>query len=284
MHRDTRTREREAMLSARHGGSLSTARCALRVLSLLEARPEGVRADEVAAQIGKSRSTAYDVLNAICEEGFAVHDPHRGVYFSRQQAPPSPPSLRGEAERGEPGELSLAALADELFARTHKRSYVGVLRHGAVEIVEVRGKQGMARQPGMGDRISDLAHATAMGKVVLSLLRPAAVERYLSCDLRHVAPATICEPVRLRQQLAQARRRGYAVDVEELAEGFCCIAAPVFDGDGKLRAIVGISMSPLAFETCREDLARTVCDVAATKLVAPTRAPVPATLEEVAVS
>lgn len=284
MHTNTRTMARDAILGGGHGGSLSTARCALRVLALLEARPEGVRADEVATVIGKSRSTAYYVLNAICEEGFAVHDPHRGVYSSRSQIASAPHGADGESGGGERGELSLAALADEVFARTHKRSYVGVLRHGAVEIVEVRGKQGMARQPGMGDRISDLAHATAMGKVVLSLLRPASVDRYLSGNLRQVAPATICDSERLRQQLSDARRQGYAVDVEELAEGFCCIAAPVFGRDGKLRAIVGISMSPLAFETCRDELAQTVCEVAGTKLVAPTRAPVPSTLEEVAVS
>jgi DNA-binding IclR family transcriptional regulator len=275
-----RAMNREAVLSARHGGSLSTARCALRVLALLEGRPEGVRADEVATVIGKSRSTAYDLLNAICDEGFAAHDPHRGVYHARAAAPVPP----GSGRAAEGGERSLAALADEVFARTHKRSYVGVLRNGAIEIVEVRGKQGMARQPGLGDRISDLAHATAMGKVVLSLLKQPAADRYLSYNLRQVAPATVCDPALLREQLAQTRRQGYAVDVEELAEGFCCIAAPVFGADSKLRAIVGISMTPQAFETCRDDLAETLCDVAATKLMAPLRPPVPATLEEVPVS
>jgi DNA-binding IclR family transcriptional regulator len=265
-----RAMNREAVLSARHGGSLSTARCALRVLALLEGRPEGVRADEVATVIGKSRSTAYDLLNAICDEGFAAHDPHRGVYHAREAAPVPP----GAPESG--AELTLASLADEVFARTHKRSYVGVLRNGAIEIVEVRGKQGMARQPGLGDRISDLAHATAMGKVVLSLLKQPAVDRYLSYNLRQVAPATVCDPVLLRQQLAETRQQGYAVDVEELAEGFCCIAAPVFGGDSKLRAIVGISMTPQAFETCRDELAEVLCDVAGTS--------VPATLEEVPVS
>jgi DNA-binding IclR family transcriptional regulator len=275
MNDETQTPGRDTVLNAHAGESLSTARCALRVLTLLEGRPEGVRAEEVMASIGKSRSTAYYVLNAICDEGFAVHDPHRGVYRSRQQR------VAGTAERGE---RSLAELADELFARTHKRSYVGVLRRGAIEIVEVRGKQGMARQPGLGDRISDLAHATAMGKVVLSLLRPAALDRYLACDLRQVARATLCDPQRLREQLADVRRRGWAVDVEELADGFCCIAAPAFGADGKLRAVVGISMSPLAFEACRDELARTVCDVVGASFAPPAPASGPTTLEEVGVS
>ncbi len=59
--------------------SLSTARSVLRVLALLVQRPAGIRADEVAAEIGKSVSTAYYLLTSLCDEGFAVHE-SKGVY------------------------------------------------------------------------------------------------------------------------------------------------------------------------------------------------------------
>src|ERR687893_101183 len=58
---------------------LSTARAALRVAWLLALRPEGVRADEVAEMLGKSVSTAYNVLASLCEEGVAVRHPG-GLY------------------------------------------------------------------------------------------------------------------------------------------------------------------------------------------------------------
>jgi acetyl-CoA synthetase len=258
--------EAGAPIAERHGGTLTTARSALQVLALLQDRPDGVRAEEVASAIGKSLSTAYYLLRALCEEGFAVHDDKGGTY--RAEA-------RRAADPGTPGaaparELSLAALADELFARTHKRSYVGVLDGGAIEIVEVRGRQGLPRLPGMGDRISDAAHASAMGKVVLSLMRPVAVDRYVARGLRVVAPATITDPAVLRAQLEQARRDGFAVDVEELAPDFCCVAAPVFGREGGLRAIAGISMSLRAFEESLDVLSRAVREVAATKLALPT--------------
>lgn len=177
--------------TARGRGNLTTARCALQALALLESSPEGVRAEAVAAAVGKSISTAYYLLRALCEEGFAVHDAGRGVYRAAIHGIESQTSDGTGASGDRPGdrrrELSLAALADELFAHTRKRSYVGVLRHGAVEIVEVRGRQGLPRQPGLGDRISDAAHATGMGKVVLSLMRPVAVDRYVERGLREFA-------------------------------------------------------------------------------------------------
>lgn len=250
----------------RQGGSLTTARSALQALALLQESPDGVRAEEVAAAIGKSRSTAYYLLRALCEEGFATHDGHGGLF----RAEPRGPAGGADAPPAAPArELSLAALADELFSRTHKRSYIGVLDGGAIEIVEVRGRQGLPRLPGMGDRISDAAHASAMGKVVLSLMREVAVDRYVARGLKVVAPATVTDPAVLRAQLAQARRDGFATDVEELAEDFCCVAAPVFGQDGGLRAVAGISMSRRAFEESLDVLSRAVREVAGTKLTIP---------------
>lgn len=265
--------ESGAPIAERHGGTLTTARSALQVLALLQERPDGVRAEEVASAIGKSLSTAYYLLRALCEEGFAAHDGRGGVYRAELRTAP----VEGAVQSAPARELSLAALADELFARTHKRSYVGVLDGGAIEIVEVRGRQGLPRLPGMGDRISDAAHASAMGKVVLSLMRPVAVERYISRGLRQVAPASITDPETIRAQLEQARRDGYATDVEELAPDFCCVAAPVFTRDGGLRAIAGISMSLRAFEESLDVLQRAVREVAGTKLHVPARPARPAT-------
>lgn len=250
--------EADEPLAERHGGTLTTARSALQALALLQERTDGVRADEVASEIGKSLATAAYLLRALCDEGFATRDASGGVYRARPRTASAAPAAARE--------LSLAALADELFARTHKRSYVGVLDGGAIEIVEVRGRQGLPRLPGMGDRISDAAHASAMGKVVLSLMRPVAVERYLSRGLRQVAPASITDPVTIRAQLEQARHDGYATDVEELAPDFCCVAAPVFNHGGGLRAVAGISMSLRAFEESLDVLQRGVREVAATKL------------------
>ena len=62
-----------------HQRGLSTARAALRVTWLLARAPEGVRADQVAETLGKSVSTAYNLLASLCEEGVAVHH-SGGVY------------------------------------------------------------------------------------------------------------------------------------------------------------------------------------------------------------
>ena len=242
--------------STRRG--LSTARAALQVTWLLAARPEGVRADEVAEALGKSVSTAYNLLASLCDEGVAAHHPG-GVY---RLAPGFRDAVvTGVAKAAELHDLS--GLVSDLLARTHKRSYLAVARGGALEIVHERGLQGMPKLPGLQPRVQYTAHALAIGKVVLALGRPELVERYIAHPgLRRFTPHTITDPFALAAELDTVRRRGYAVECEELYPDFCCIAAPVHDARGRVLAVLGISMTRRAFDDERESLARVLVEVA----------------------
>ncbi len=237
--------------------SLSTARAVLRVLALLVERPEGVRADEVARSLGKSTSTAYYLLTSLCEEGFAVHE-SKGVYRPARGLE----ELTGSTEQSTPIHDGLAGTVDELFLRTRKRSYLGVVRKGRIEIVAFHGRQGVPRMPGLGSEIRDSAHALAMGKVVLSLLSSQALGRYIQRGLKAFTPHTIISPQALKADLGRVGELGFAVDREEFEENFCCVAAPIFDQQQRFVAALGLSTTSHIFDSEREALAATLLDVA----------------------
>lgn len=237
--------------------SLSTARAVLRVLSLLVERPAGVRADEVAEALGKSVSTAYYLLTSLCDEGFAVHE-SKGVYRPARGLE----ELTAGAEPAGALHEGLAGTVDELFLRTRKRSYLGAVRPGRIEIVAFRGRQGVPRMPGLGSEIRDSAHALAMGKVVLSQLEPRGLAHYIRRGLKPFTPHTITSGPELVAELERARRDGFAVDREEFDENFCCIAAPILDERGRFVAALGLSTTPHVFDTERKQLSQTVVEVA----------------------
>jgi DNA-binding IclR family transcriptional regulator len=230
----------------------------LRVLSMLVERPQGVRADEVAHGLGKSVSTAYYLLNSLCEEGFAVHE-CQGLYRPARGLE----ELTAAAEPESPLHDGLAATVDELFLLTRKRSYLGMVKPGRIEIVAFHGRQGVPRMPGLGSEIRDSAHALAMGKVVLSLLGPGALATYVSRGLRRFTPHTIVTGPELEAELLRVRRDGFAVDREEFDESFCCIAAPIFDERRRFVAAIGLSTTPHVFDTERQRLSTVVMQVAA---------------------
>jgi DNA-binding IclR family transcriptional regulator len=236
-----------------HHRGLSTARAVLQVEWLLAREPEGVRADRVAGALGKSSSTAYNLLASLVEEGVAIRRPG-GVYALA-------PSFRSViAATGEAHDLS--ALVEDLLARTHKRAYLAVSDSGHLRVVVERGVQGMPKVPGMSAEIGDNAHALALGKVVLALAPARAVDAYIEAGLHRFTPRTITDPDELRAELRLIRRTGVAADREEFGEDLCCLAAPILDPDRRFLGAVGISMTRRAFEDERPALEETLRDVA----------------------
>jgi len=240
----------------RRDRGLSTARAVLRVTALLAHAPEGVRADEVAHALGKSVSTAYNLLASLCDEGVATRGAHGHYHLSA--------GFRDMVAAGAlaPAELpGLGGLVDDLLARTHKRAYLAVLRGNQLRVILERGLQGMPKLPGMNPEIRDNAHALALGKVVLARAPADALERYLSAGLKRFTEDTVTDPDVLRTELRRARRDGIAVDREEIAPDFCCIAAPLLDEQRRFLGAVGISMSVRAFDAEREALTETLRDI-----------------------
>jgi DNA-binding IclR family transcriptional regulator len=233
---------------------LSTARCVLHVLRLLEEHPQGVRADRVAAQVGKSLSTAYQLLASLCDEGFAERV-EGGLYRSTGVAPARTPQAAAKDR--------LTRAVEQLFFRTRRRAYLGVIAGGGIEIAHIRGRQGVARMPGLGTRIEPgEAHSLAMGKVVLALLPRPALERHMARGLARFTDHTITRPRALLAELDEVRSRGFAIDREEHTEDFCCVAAPMFDERGRPAGILGLSATVGVFDAERRVLAQAVLDIA----------------------
>jgi DNA-binding IclR family transcriptional regulator len=246
------------MKSTRSRRGLSTARATLQVAWLLAERTEGIRADDVAEALGKSVSTAYNLLVSLCDEGVAVH--HSGGLY--RLAPAFREMVTSGAVTPAAELPDLSSVVDELLARTHKRSYLGIVRAGELHVVRERGSQGMPKLPGLDPHIATNAHALALGKVVLAMAPPEVVERYVRAGMRRFTSHTITDADALREELREVRRRGYAADREEFDDDFCCIAAAVLDPRGHFLAAIGISMTQRAFDDERETLAQTVVAVA----------------------
>lgn len=85
-------------------------------------------------------------------------------------------------------------------------------------------------------------HCTGMGKVLLAWLEPEVQSSFLdTIEFTRFTPHTIGTREGLASSLEEVRRRGYATEVEELAFGRACIAAPIYDAAGRVIAATSIS-------------------------------------------
>lgn len=96
------------------------------------------------------------------------------------------------------------------------------------------------------------AHATALGKAVLSAQDAAAVRVLLPDRLQSLTTNTIVDHARLLEELALTRERGYAVDNQENTEGIRCIAVPL-RRDGAVRDAISCSIPVVRMTPTVED-------------------------------
>jgi DNA-binding IclR family transcriptional regulator len=109
------------------------------------------------------------------------------------------------------------------------------------------------------------AHATGLGKALLACLSNAELDALYGGDepFRQITPFSLPDYPSLLTELDEVRRSGYAYDLQESVIGFCCVAAPILDSDGKAKAAVSFSMPQHLWEF-KKDAARTeICALAA---------------------
>jgi len=97
-------------------------------------------------------------------------------------------------------------------------------------------------------------HTTASGKVLMAHWQAEEVERFL--DRRTLVKRTsqsIIDPVAIREELAVIRKRGYAMDDQEQADGLRCVAAIVLDRYGMPKASLSISDTVARLDRSRMD-------------------------------
>ena len=111
-----------------------------------------------------------------------------------------------------------------------------------VYVDRIRNRQIVGVVLGMGSRLP--AHCTSMGKAMLAYLPEDRLKTRLNgADLQACTGNTISETDSLEADLAKVRRRGYAVNNQELAVGLRAVAAPIWGEHGQVVAAINISGS-----------------------------------------
>ena len=107
-----------------------------------------------------------------------------------------------------------------------------------------------------------LPHA-APGRAILSVLPVHRQDWCLSRPIEPVTPLTVTDPDVLRDDLALARARGWAVSRSERSPGICAVAAPIFDHTGSAVGALSLSAPEVRMDDTRVDqLGGRVRDVA----------------------
>jgi IclR family acetate operon transcriptional repressor len=198
---------------------------ALSILNELAASERGLNLSETAARTGLAVSTTHRLLNTLQQKHFVQFNPDHGVWTIGVQS-----FIVGNAFL-RVRELSLIArpIMRQLMESTGETINLAVENQGeAIYIAQIETHLTMRAIAKPGGRAA--MHASGVGKAILACMDDEMVNRIL---MRHGMPKltekTFVDPQKLKNQLTDIRRKGYAVDDEENGIGLRCIAAAITD-------------------------------------------------------
>ncbi|WP_040155834.1 IclR family transcriptional regulator [Mobilicoccus massiliensis] len=209
----------------------------LRILRHLASRRGPISAMSIATALELPRSSVYHLLSAMSEAGFVVHLEEERLYGIGPAASELSTAYLRQAPLARIANTALAALVDRLGETAHLSVLLG---RDVVYVLEMRASGRPVLVTDVGVRLP--AHLTASGRAILAGLSAVQI-RALYPDKTAFAdpPGESWSPIRLRSELQNVRRRGWAVESGDVTEGLSSVAVAVHDHLGWPTAAIALT-------------------------------------------
>lgn len=227
------------------GSSLKTASPpavdrAFAILEEVARSSRGLRLPEMTRRLGLPKSSTHSVLVALERRGYL----QRNTATSRYQFGPKICALANAGLRGMGlREVSYPVLV-ALMRQTGLTVRMGIMdRDRGVLIEEIAETGRSAPLFCLGERLE--LHCTALGKALAAFEPEGQWTGFARGNgaLRRHNDNTICSSKRFLDDLAITRKRGYALDDQEMDLGVRSLAVPVFGPSNRMVAAIGVSGS-----------------------------------------
>jgi DNA-binding IclR family transcriptional regulator len=193
---------------------------ALAVLDAFDSSAPRLSLSEIAARSGMPLTTTHRLLGELADWGALVRRPDGRYEIGRKLwdlglLAPVQSELRQVA----------APFLMDLHTTIRDTVHLAI-RDGlsAMYVERISGRESVPVVSSVGSRLP--LHATGVGKVLLAAA-PTDVEQEVLGSLTRITRYTVVDPGRLRRELGEVRRRGYARTSEEMSPGAASLAVPV---------------------------------------------------------
>lgn len=241
--------------------NVKSAERVLDILELFSLRDDVLTLGDIVDNLAIPKSSASMLLRTLEARGYLKREGPRGYRLD--------PTLRQSDAGWVGGASSLLVRAAtpimrELVESLRETVMLGVLN----QVCDVRVVRSFTSPQVVRYELNDTedlpAYCTGLGQVNLAYSPPDLVDRYIEyANMAPRADKTITTPSALWDRLAEIRRQGYSVHIEERIVGASGAAAPVFGPGGKIVAAINIATVTFRFLQMRDQIVSAAVDGAA---------------------
>ncbi|MGW8529714.1 IclR family transcriptional regulator [Nocardiopsis sp. NPDC055824] len=245
-------------MAAEQSGNQSVERAISVLRAFLEGKPE-LRVSDIARLTGIGQSTVSRLLATLESARLIGKDEDSGFFRLGMDHV----SLAAAFLNGNPVHREARPVAQRLAQELGLGANVAVRDGDSLfYLCNFEGALAPKAHVLMGSR--NPLHATGLGKCLLLSSTAEQRRALLGDDLHAYTVSTVTGHDALDAEIERSRARGYATEVEELALGRACVAAPVRDATGEIVAGLSVSgpLSAIDLQHREAELAGTVIEAA----------------------
>ena len=237
-----------------NNGSIQSVRKALKILELFAVKPAW-SITEVSEELMYPTSTAHRLMVTLEEAGYIYREHETKKYYLTIK-----PYLIG-SKTGIVNQLEKRAqsviqfLAQEINESVNISIAQGIY---AVTVLKASPERQFSAVPSIGDKRQ--LYATAVGKCLLAYNSNGCYDQLMNSQetLQAYTTRTITDRSIITEELKTVRKKGYAVDREEVEEGLTCFGAPIFDEMNHCIAAISISVPTFRIDHEETFIKRTI--------------------------
>lgn len=203
---------------------------AVAILDCFSEEKKELRLSEISERLGLNKSTVHGIISTLKYHGFISQDEETqkyklGIRFVQfGDLVINSMNIRNAA----------VPVIDAVCEKIEETVHVAMLDGLDVVWIEKREcTKSIKTSTKIGARLP--AYTTADGKIIICYQNKDKIKNYLPKRIPQYTNNTITNKGEFIKKLEEMKKNGYAIDNEEYVEGLKCVAAPIFDHDGKVR-------------------------------------------------
>jgi IclR family KDG regulon transcriptional repressor len=216
---------------------------AVKILDIVSRYDGGINLKDISKELGLGSSTVFYLINTLVEVNFIKH-----VANNKYKLGPKNLQLGNNYLNN----LSLYKVSnpiiEELLEKINENIYLFMLENqNFIQILKMESSHSVKPTKLANDKSN--AHATAIGKIFLSSFEDEECEKFINefNHLQKYTKNTIASLNSLKKELDLIRKNGYSLDMQESEIGINCIAVPIYNHLGKIKASMGVSIPTQRF-------------------------------------
>ena len=222
------------------------------VLELFLTSTAELSVKEISQELALSKSTVHGIIKTLEHRGYLEQNPNDLRYRLGMKLFELGIAVENQLDVGKIARPIIESLVAELKETVH---LVVLQRDEVIYIEKVEGPQTLRISSQVGKRAP--IHCTGVGKAILAFQGNTEIDRILSnSPLEPYTEYTLTDKEEIKKQLKTIYQQGFSVDDEEIELGLRCVAAPIFNHQGK--AIASVSCAAPTMRLENEQLSKVI--------------------------